>query len=66
VNDQLPAGNDVTPGTPLSVANVVIAPDAPDPNVRVVVCCAAPVALGESCLYVGEPNAELVLLDRFI
>lgn len=33
VKDQLPAVNVVSLGTPLSVANVAIAPDAPAPRI---------------------------------
>ena len=37
VNDQLPEGNDVSLGTPLSVANVASTPDAPEARVILVV-----------------------------
>jgi hypothetical protein len=66
VQAQLPASNIVAPGTPLSVANVAIIPPAEAPNVILVVCCAAPDAIGLHCLYVGVPNALLVLVDKFI
>lgn len=37
MNAQLPEGSVITPGTPLSVANVEITPEAPEPNVRLTV-----------------------------
>jgi hypothetical protein len=66
VQAQLPASNIVAPGTPLSVAKVAIVPPTEAANVILVVCCAAPDAIGLHCLYVGVPNALLVLVDKFI
>jgi hypothetical protein len=66
VNDQLPAGNDVTLGTPLSVANVVKIPLAPEASVMLVVVCALPLGVGLNCLYVGVPKALLVLVEKFM
>ena len=63
MNDQFPAGKNSALGTPLSVANVA--------KVAVVLAAMFVVevfwafALGEglNCVYVGVPNAELVLVD---
>jgi hypothetical protein len=66
INAKLPAGIVVTPGTPLSVANAAICPLAPDPRDSVVVWVVVDVGVVESCLYVGEPKAELVFKDKFM
>lgn len=50
-------------GTPESVANVAIRVLVLPETLIVVVCSVPPLALGDHCLYVGVPNAELVFAD---
>ena len=63
---QLPAGIEETPGTPLSVAKVAIIPLVFAPSVIEAVCVVVDVGVGDNCLYVGLPKAELVFKDKFI
>jgi hypothetical protein len=63
VNDQLPAGIDVRPGTPLSVANDAIVPLTVVANVTDVFVSAEPDGVGLHCFLVGEPNALLVFVE---
>lgn len=60
---QFPAGIDVRPGTPLSVAKVATTTVAFAAIVVVTLCSAAPEGVGDHCLYVGVPNALLVLRE---
>ena len=62
---QFPAGILVILGTPLSVAYVAIRVLVLAVSVLTTVVCPVPVAVGDHCLYVGEPKAELVLTDWF-
>jgi hypothetical protein len=58
-----PAGMFVTPGTPLSVANVANSVLVLPAILVVIVCSAPPVAVGLHCLYVGVPKALFVFTD---
>jgi hypothetical protein len=50
-------------GTPLSVAKAAIVAVEFNGTVVVTVVCALPLGVSENCLYVGVPNALLVLVD---
>ena len=65
-NENNPEGIFVTFGTPESVANVAINCLVAVATVTVTVCSAPLTALGDSSLYVGVPNAESVLFDKFM
>ena len=63
VNDQFPAGKNSAFGTPVSVANVAKVDVVFAATFVVDVFCAFALGEGLHCLYVGVPNAELVLVD---
>ena len=60
---QFPAGILVILGTPLSVANVAIRVLVLALSVLTTVVCPVTVAVGDHCLYVGEPKAVFVFSD---
>ena len=60
---QFPAGILVILGTPLSVAYVAIRVLVLALSVLTTVVCPVTVAVGDHCLYVGEPKAVFVFSD---
>jgi len=60
---QFPEGMLVKFGTPESVAKVAIFVKVEPATDKVTVCSAPPVPIGDHCLYVGVPKAELVFKD---
>ena len=65
-NAHNPEGILVMFGTPESVANVAINCLVAEATATVTDCSAPLIALGDNSLYVGVPNAESVLFDKFI
>jgi len=66
MNENNPEGILVVFGTPESVANVAINCLVADGTDTVTDCSAPLIALGDSSLYVVDPNAEFVFCDKFM